>query len=252
MQDLLENHPFPEPGEGRRPRRKAFSDGGSGEAKRAAELAAKLSGGIAHPRLADSAQGVVEVRDATRPISACEMALIRLAYAAERPPTDKLVKICVIILQRHAHLLPLPPREGRTTARMGEGDIRGTSLRLFPRVLPPPLSARWKILSLIRASRVRNCASIWSTMSIWCIWKQGRIEIRPKCGARRGTLANDLQQRIAQRTGERWTVSIASQGRRAHALPNRNRRPRRRGSRPVAASAGADGGAPFWTAFPAR
>ena len=37
-------------------------------------------------------KGLFEVRDATRPISACEMALIRLAYAAELPPTDKLVK----------------------------------------------------------------------------------------------------------------------------------------------------------------
>ena len=37
-------------------------------------------------------KGLFEVRDATRPISACEMALIRLAYAADLPPTDKLVR----------------------------------------------------------------------------------------------------------------------------------------------------------------
>ena len=37
-------------------------------------------------------KGLFEVRDAVRPISACEMALIRLAYAAELPPTDRLVK----------------------------------------------------------------------------------------------------------------------------------------------------------------
>ncbi len=35
-------------------------------------------------------KGLIEVRDATRPIAACEMALIRLAYAADLPPTDKL------------------------------------------------------------------------------------------------------------------------------------------------------------------
>ena len=39
----------------------------------------------------------------------------------------------------------------------------------------------------------------------------GRIEIRPTARAPR-TLANDLQTKLAAVTGERWTVSIASQG----------------------------------------
>ena len=39
----------------------------------------------------------------------------------------------------------------------------------------------------------------------------GRIEIRPNARAPR-TLANDLQTKLRAATGERWTVSIASQG----------------------------------------
>jgi DNA polymerase-3 subunit gamma/tau len=39
----------------------------------------------------------------------------------------------------------------------------------------------------------------------------GRIEIRPNARAPR-TLANDLQAKLRAATGERWTVSIASQG----------------------------------------
>jgi DNA polymerase III subunit gamma/tau len=39
----------------------------------------------------------------------------------------------------------------------------------------------------------------------------GRIEIRPNARAPR-TLANDLQAKLRAVTGERWTVSIASQG----------------------------------------
>src|SRR3954467_2171678 len=74
------------------PAAQGFFDGGSGEAKRAADLAATLS----VPSLTRAWQillkGLFEVRDATRPISACEMALIRLSYAAELPPTDKLGK----------------------------------------------------------------------------------------------------------------------------------------------------------------
>ena len=74
------------------PAAQGFFDGGSGEAKRAAELAAKLSVASLTRAWQMLLKGLFEVRDATRPISACEMALIRLAYAAELPPTDKLVR----------------------------------------------------------------------------------------------------------------------------------------------------------------
>src|ERR1700743_9376 len=91
MQDLLETTHFltrvkVAPGA------EGFFDGGSAEARRAAGMAKTLT----LPSLTRAWQillkGLFEVRDATRPISACEMALIRLSYAAELPPTDKLVK----------------------------------------------------------------------------------------------------------------------------------------------------------------
>jgi DNA polymerase-3 subunit gamma/tau len=91
MQDLLETTHFltrikVAPGA------EGFFDGGSGEAKRAAEMATKLP----VPSLTRAWQmllkGLFEVRDAVRPIAAAEMALIRLAYAADLPPTDKLVR----------------------------------------------------------------------------------------------------------------------------------------------------------------
>ena len=53
------------------------------------------------------------MRDATRPISACEMALIRLAYAAELPPADKLVKD---ILGRQCAGAARPPPAGNAPA----------------------------------------------------------------------------------------------------------------------------------------
>src|SRR5436190_532407 len=74
------------------PGAEGFFDGGSAEAKRAAELAAKVS----VPALTRAWQmllkGLLEVRDATRPVQAAEMALIRFSYAADLPPTDKLVR----------------------------------------------------------------------------------------------------------------------------------------------------------------
>src|SRR6201996_8803004 len=74
------------------PAAQGFFDGGSGEAKRATDIAAKLSVASLTRAWQILLKGLFEVRDATRPISACEMVLIRLSYAAELPPTDKLVK----------------------------------------------------------------------------------------------------------------------------------------------------------------
>jgi hypothetical protein len=56
------------------------------------DLAAKLSVASLTRAWQILLKGLFEVRDATRPISACEMVLIRLAHAADLPPTDKLVK----------------------------------------------------------------------------------------------------------------------------------------------------------------
>ncbi len=74
------------------PGAEGFFEGGTGEAKRAAETAARLS----VPSLTRAWQmllkGLFEVRDAARPLQAAEMALIRLAYAADLPPTEKIVR----------------------------------------------------------------------------------------------------------------------------------------------------------------
>src|SRR5450755_4213285 len=74
------------------PAAQGFFDGGSGEARRAAELAKQLPVPVLTRAWQMLLKGLFEVRDATQPISACEMALIRLAYASDLPPTDKLVR----------------------------------------------------------------------------------------------------------------------------------------------------------------
>src|SRR5579862_5053646 len=74
------------------PDAQGFFDGGSGEAKRAAALAAELPISVLTRAWQMLLKGLFEVRDAVRPIAAAEMALVRLAYAADLPPTDKLVR----------------------------------------------------------------------------------------------------------------------------------------------------------------
>ena len=192
------------------PAAQGFFDGGSGEAKRAADLAAKLSVASLTRAWQILLKGLFEVRDATRPISACEMALIRLAYAAELPPTDRLVK----------DLLD----GGAVSAPRGNGASAPASSPRTPVASGSAMPARAAVPEGAPTASVRTLEDIVAICeprselrvnlehNVHLVHLEpGRIEIRPTARAPR-TLANDLQAKLRAATGERWTVSIASQG----------------------------------------
>ena len=214
MQDLLETTHFLTRVKVA-PAAQGFFDGGSGEAKRAGELAAKLSVASLTRAWQILLKGLFEVRDATRPISACEMALIRLAYAAELPPTDKLVK-------------DLLERDGTGDARQGVAPssdgapVRGgtrapvASGSAMPARAPVPEGAPTaqvrSLQDVVALCEPRSELRVNLEHNVHLVrLESGLIEIRPTARAPR-TLANDLQARLRAATGERWTVSIASQG----------------------------------------
>jgi DNA polymerase-3 subunit gamma/tau len=193
------------------PQAQGFFDGGSGEAKRAAALAAKLS----VPALTRAWQmllkGLFEVRDATRPISACEMALIRLSYAADLPPTDKLVKD---LLDGNAPArAPLP--SGNAPAR---GPMASPSASAAPQIAqrsaPLPEDApTLRGLEDVALMAQKNGAPVLKVhiendMHLVRL-EAGRLEFRPSPRAPR-SLAGDLQQKLRDWTGVRWTVSISN------------------------------------------
>jgi DNA polymerase-3 subunit gamma/tau len=218
MQDLLETTHFLTRVKVA-PAAQGFFDGGSGEAKRAAELAAKLSVASLTRAWQILLKGLFEVRDATRPISACEMALIRLSYAAELPPTDKLVKDLLDSPSAPRPSSPPPPAgsEGRARdqARPGEG-TRATARVGEPRAVSVPESAPTasfrSLEDIVAICEPRSELRVNLEHNVHLVHLEpGRIEIRPTARAPR-TLANDLQQKLRSATGERWTVSIASQG----------------------------------------
>ena len=78
-------------------------------------------------------KGLIEVRDATRPIAACEMALIRLSYAADLPPTDKLVRDLLDggapPAPRGVRARSVRPVAHRARCARGEGDRPARSAR---------------------------------------------------------------------------------------------------------------------------
>ncbi len=210
MQDLLETTHFLTRVKVA-PAAQGFFDGGSGEAKRAAELAAKLSVAALTRAWQILLKGLFEVRDATRPISACEMALIRLAYAAELPPTDKLVK-------------DLLERDGKAEPRQGIGAPSAPAPSRAPVATGSAMPARSPVPEGAPTASIRTLQDVVALCeprselrvnlehNVHLVHLEpGRIEIRPTPRAPR-TLANDLQAKLRAATGERWTVSIASQG----------------------------------------
>jgi DNA polymerase-3 subunit gamma/tau len=209
MQDLLETTHFLTRVKVA-PAAQGFFDGGSGEAKRAVELAAKLSVASLTRAWQVLLKGLFEVRDATRPISACEMALIRLAYAAELPPTDKLVKDLL-----DGGAVPAP-RGGGATAPSSSSRAPVASGSAMPaRAAVPegaPTASIRTLDDVVALCEPRSELRVNLEHNVHLVrLEPGLIEIRPTARAPR-TLANDLQTKLRAATGERWTVSIASQG----------------------------------------
>jgi DNA polymerase-3 subunit gamma/tau len=229
MQDLLETTHFltrvkVAPGA------EGFFDGGSGEAKRAADMAAKLS----VPTLTRTWQmllkGLFEVRDAARPIAAAEMALIRLAYAADLPPTEKIVR----------ELLdnPNPPLEGGSKSAKqssGSGETSTSAIGPSPKMpsafsaLPQgeggalavaPDAATMQIPTLrslediaaLAATKGAAVLKVHIENDMHLVRLEGtQVEFRPSPRAPR-SLSGDLAQKLKDWTGTRWVVTVAREG----------------------------------------
>jgi len=196
------------------PAAQGFFDGGSAEAKRAADIAAKLS----VPTLTRAWQmllkALLEVRDATRPVSALEMALIRVSYAADLPPTDRLVRD---LLEGGA---PAPrgaaPTPSGGAARAPTSQMSGASGAAMRAPQPVPDGAPvLRGLEDLAALALANNAPILRVQienNIHLVrLEPGLLEFRPNAAAPR-TLAGDLQQKLNVWTGMRWSVSIAREG----------------------------------------
>jgi DNA polymerase-3 subunit gamma/tau len=219
MQDLLETTHFltrvkVAPGA------EGFFDGGSAEAKRAAEMAGKLS----VPSLTRAWQmllkGLFEVRDATRPIAAAEMALIRLSYAADLPPTDKLVRdVMDGAGAPPARNTPTPsPSSGGGNARAQAVRV-GESSANVQRAPEPTANAQSaplirSIEDLAALAQANNApvlkVNIENDIHLVRL-EPGHIEFRPSARAPR-TLSADLAQKLKDWTGTRWMVTVAREG----------------------------------------
>jgi DNA polymerase-3 subunit gamma/tau len=197
------------------PGAEGFFEGGTGEAKRAAEMAAKLS----VPSLTRAWQmllkGLLEVRDAARPLQAAEMALIRLAYAADLPPTDKIVRELLDTgSRREAQAAPAAPAPSAPRAeavpQLRTQTASQTALETEPSQAPV-LRTLEDVAALASANGAHILkVHIENDMHLVRL-EAGQIEFRPGPRAPR-SLAGDLAQKLKEWTGTRWVVTVAREG----------------------------------------
>jgi DNA polymerase-3 subunit gamma/tau len=223
MQDLLETTHFltrvkVAPGA------EGFFDGGSAEAARAVTLAGKLT----VPALTRAWQillkGLLEVRDAANALPAAEMALVRLAYAADLPPADKLIRALRDGEGQAASAAPArsaapsvaPSSSPRTV--MGSAAAAPAASRMEPQPrettsAPPAVTLRTleDVVALAKANGARLLATQLEGNVHLVTLEEGRITLRPDAHAPT-TLAGDLAQRLKDWTGTRWIVTVASEG----------------------------------------
>jgi DNA polymerase-3 subunit gamma/tau len=198
------------------PDAEGFFDGGSSEAKRAAEMASKLS----VPSLTRAWQlllkGLFEVRDSTHPLKTAEMALIRLAYAADLPPTDKLVRDVMDGSPASAPRGPAAPSSGGGARAVASAQAPMASAQRAPEPTAAMQNAPvLRTLEDIAALAIAKGAPVLKVhiendMHLVSL-EPGKLEFRPSMRAPR-TLSGDLAQKLKEWTGQRWMVTVAKDG----------------------------------------
>jgi DNA polymerase-3 subunit gamma/tau len=154
-------------------------------------------------------KGLFEVRDATRPIQALEMVLIRLAYASDLPPTDKLVRD---LLDNGGAPAPRGPAPARPSGGGGATAVSGAALKAQPQSQAEPTASFRSLEEIVARCEPMSRLKIDLEHNVHLVrLEPGRIELRPTPRAP-SSLAHDLAQKLNAWTGTRWTVTIARDG----------------------------------------
>jgi DNA polymerase-3 subunit gamma/tau len=203
------------------------------ERRRGADFAEKLSVRVLSRTWQMLLKGIPEVQASSRPISAAEMVLIRLAHAAELPTLDEALKS----LENAASAsVPasggsVPSGNGGGAMAIGQSRIQssggGQTMRLVearPDMEPAvPAAPAEPVAEEPPAASIRSLADIvaladqqrdmtFKVLLKRCVrpvrFEAGRIEVALTGDAPR-TLLNDLTARLRAWTGRNWLVSLS-------------------------------------------
>jgi DNA polymerase III subunit gamma/tau len=182
------------------------------ERERAQEFSDKLALGVLARAWQILLKGVEDVRDSPRPLASAEMALIRLAYAAELPTPEEAIRKLTQATDGPRHAPPLPPGGGGPRASMRLATDAAPAASLPPPSLSatvPRLACFDNVVALARAKRDIQLVQSLEREVRLARFEQGSISFTPVEGAEPG-LAQTLSRRLQAWTGDRWMVALVA------------------------------------------
>jgi DNA polymerase-3 subunit gamma/tau len=169
-------------------------------------------------------KGIAEVRDAGKPISAAEMVLVRIAYAADLPSPDEVIRS----LDANTPLSgngagtaaakpnPAPPRlesrRGEAPQAIARGSAMPSSAPMTESTAPPVITIS-KFEDLIALAAEKRDLQIKTALEreirlVRC--EDGRLEIALENGAAK-TIVGELSRKLTQWTGRPWMVAVSAE-----------------------------------------
>lgn len=163
-------------------------------------------------------KGLQEVGDASKPIAAAEMLLVRLAYAADLPTPDEALRI-LKEEARNSSSSPSSPSPSGGGARMASnGNLSVAARTETPRSAPQkadaaPTMQLATFQDLVALAAEKRDIAIKQALEAdirLVRFEDGRLEFAPTERASRD-LASDLSRRLTEWTGRRWIVAVSSE-----------------------------------------
>jgi DNA polymerase-3 subunit gamma/tau len=180
------------------------------EKRRGAEIAAALAMGPLNRAWQILLKGLDDVRDSPRPLASVEMALIRLAYAADLPSPEEALRKLAESAESGPRVAPPAPGPSGAPRAAAVASLRAPpppAIAAAPE--SPPRLARFEdVVALARARRDVQLTQALETDVRLARFEHGRIEFSLIAGAS-NALAQTLSRRLMEWTGERWMVALA-------------------------------------------
>jgi DNA polymerase III subunit gamma/tau len=174
-------------------------------------------------------KGLAEVKDAGKPLAAAEMVLVRIAYAADLPTPDEVVRD----IQQNGAPPPAPgngggsargsaaprfdpprgaPRAALAPAQLVTAQVPDFSALRAEPVAPPTLGIASFPALIALAHEKRDLATKTALeRDVRLVrFEDGRLEIALEPSARK-TLVNDLSRKLSEWTGRRWMVVVSAE-----------------------------------------
>ncbi len=198
------------------------------ERLRGRDFAAKLSMRALSRMWQMLLKGISEVKDASRPAAAAEMVMVRIAYAADLPTPDEVIRSLDGNGRAPADVggrgAAAPRAESQTMARSEAAmpapriSSSGAEAMRQPMTVPVPQPQAAPVMRLATFADVVALAAEKRDLPIKAALENdvrlvriedGRLEIALEPQAQR-TLAQELSRRLEQWTGRRWAIALSN------------------------------------------